>query len=123
LFQEIYNDRKKLCITYTRAYFTNGFVATVISEAKNSSMKSSGRKAKMKQYSMSDQCKMLMSWESHLDAKACDTIMSLLGREEYSSRPWSDFVEKAFAKAILACQQSVVAIAGATVTGTVSNWQ
>jgi hypothetical protein len=60
LFQEIYTDRKKLCVTYTRVYFTNGFVATVISEAKNASMKSAGRKSKMQKYSMSDQCKMLM---------------------------------------------------------------
>jgi hypothetical protein len=123
LFQEVYNDRKKLCITYTRAFFTNGFVATVISEAKNSSMKTGNRKTKMKQYTMSDQCKMLMSWESHLDAKACDTIMSLLGREDYSARPWSDFVEAAFAKAILACQHDVAAIAGAAMTATASNWQ
>lgn len=115
LFKEIYTDRKKLCKTYTRIYFTNGFVSTVISEAKNSSMKAGGRKGKMKKYSMSEQCKMLMSWETHLDAKACETIMNLLGRPDYMSRPWSDFVDAAFTEAVECCQQSVVAVEGAPV--------
>jgi hypothetical protein len=113
LFLEIYNERKKLCLTYTRSYFTNGFVATVISESKNSSMKSGNRKTKMKKYNMSDQCKMLMSWETKLDAQALDEIMTLVTKPEYSARPWSNFVDNAFDKAVLECQKKVVSVQGA----------
>jgi hypothetical protein len=112
LFKELYNDRKKLCITYTRKLFTNGFVATVIAEAKNSSMKSGGRKAKMLKYNMSDQCKMLVGWETKLDAKALEQLMACLQLDNYKERPWSDFVEAAFDKAVKGCQQDVTEVLG-----------
>ena len=112
LFQEIYNDRKKLCITYTRSCFNNGFVSTIISEARNSSLKASGRKEKMKSYTMADQCKMLMSWETSLDAKALDKIMSVLSLDTYQSRPWSQHVETAWDKAVADCHQQVIEVLG-----------
>jgi hypothetical protein len=112
LFQELYNDRSKLCITYTRKLFTNGFVATVIAEAKNSSMKSGGRKAKMVKYNMSDQCKMLVGWETKLDAKALSQIMACLRLDNFQERPWSDFIEAAFDKAVKGCQQEVTEVLG-----------
>jgi hypothetical protein len=36
----------------------------------------------------------------------------LLSRPEYTTRPWSDFVEAAFTKAILARQQHVTGVEG-----------
>ena len=108
----MYNLRWKLCVTYTRHYFTNGFSATVISEAKNSSMKASGRKEKMANYTLSDHCKMVLSWETSLDAKAMKEIADLLVSEKFKERPWSDHCESAFDLAIERCHSDVKAVEG-----------
>jgi hypothetical protein len=66
----------------------------------------------MKSYTMADQCKMLMSWETSLDAKALDKIMSVLSLDTYQSRPWSQHVETAWDKAVADCHQQVIEVLG-----------
>jgi hypothetical protein len=121
LFREIYNHREKLCITYVRKMFTNGYVATILSESKNSSLKSGGQKEKMGKYNMSDQCNMMMSWETKLDAAALAECIACLSLKNFMERPWLNFVEDAFDEAVRDCQKKVKSVEGAqlfvTVTG------
>ena len=51
-------------------------------------------------------------WEPKLDAKALSEIMACLRLENFQERPWSDFIEAAFDKAVKGCQQDVTEVLG-----------